>query len=154
MKKGIGFLGCVLTLVFIVCACSTPPRIAPVDTATYRDANGKPIKKVPEMEGSFELIQGLAAFPPIDMEKFHKAAYAAFLKHGYRVEKDEEGSILVRLAKSSWWLQLKLCYWTDEYWYEYVNSENLDADPAQDRIHRNYRRWIANLEKAILEYYK
>ncbi|MDR1625205.1 MAG: hypothetical protein LBT33_01575 [Spirochaetia bacterium] len=153
MKKYFGLPGCLLVLTYIISACSSPPPPTPVDITTYRDLNGKPIKKIPLQNGSFEVTQGAALVFPIDMNLFHQTALSAFASLGYRIEKDEEGSILVRLVKSGWWLQLRLCYWDDEYWYEYVDSKNLNANPAKNRIHKNYYRWIANLEKNISQFY-
>jgi len=111
---------------------------------------GKPAKKTPAKPGNFEVIPGSNLPAPIDMDRFKAATLAALEYLGYSVvESDGRGYVIARLSKTSWWVTIKVCYWADEYWFEYLDSNNLDADPAADRIHRNYRRWIPNLDKYI-----
>lgn len=113
----------------------------------------KPVKKVPAKEGNFEVIMGGMVDAPIDMERFDEAASWGARKHGWKVLGKEPGIIRLRLEKNAWWVEMNICYWEDEYWYEYQDSWKLDANPAKDKIHRNYRRWIANIEKRIFEAY-
>ncbi|MDR1933927.1 MAG: caspase family protein [Spirochaetales bacterium] len=117
---------------------------------------GKPEKIRPRRPGNFEIIQGgkSGIRTPIDMTKFHRAALDMMRKMDHQVLEETPGVIVYRYSKGSMWMQVKLCYWTDEYWYEYVNSGDMDADPANDRIHRLYRRWIENADKTLGEFYR
>jgi TolB-like protein len=113
-------------------------------------ASGKPVKKTPAKPGNFEIIPGKLISLPINRAKFKDAALEALSTLGYTVlSSDRDGVISARLKESSWWVEIRVCYWDDEYWFEYVDSLNLDANPAKDVIHRNYRRWIPNLDKNI-----
>lgn len=124
-----------------------------VITTIFAQGNVKPTKKIPAKEGNFEVIVGGMVDFPIDMERFEDVATKGARKHGWKVLGKEPGVIRLRLEKKSWWVEMNICYWEDEYWYEYQDSENLKANPAKNRIHKNYRRWIANIEKRIYEEY-
>ncbi|MDR3200140.1 MAG: CsgG/HfaB family protein [Spirochaetales bacterium] len=132
----------------VVSAAPVAPAIAPVGPL------GKPVKKTPVRAGNFEVIQGNGIRAPIDMTKFHTAALAMIRKLEDQVLEDTQSAILYKHSSNNSWVHIKLCYWSDEYWFEYVTSDNLDADPGRDRIHRLYRRWIDNAEKALAEYYR
>ena len=118
--------------------------------AVFAQEGTKPVKKIPAKEGNFEVIAGGMVGTPIDMERFAEVAARSARVHGWKVLGEELGMIRMRLEKNSWWVEMNICYWEDEYWFEYQNSWNLDANPAKNKIHRNYRRWIANIEKQIL----
>lgn len=113
----------------------------------------KPAKITPASVGNFELTQGSSVMAPINTDRFRQAAVRALANRGYRIVEEIPGVITYKLQRSNYDLTMKLCYYTDEYWYQYVDSHNLDADPVRNRIHRNYYRWIRNLEKDILENY-
>lgn len=112
---------------------------------------GKPIRKVPARAKNFEVMEGRFLSAPIDRERFHLAALKALEALRYTVKEDNPsgGTIVARLEKNSWWVDIRICYWDDEYWFEYVDSRNLDANPRRNTIHPNYLRWIPNLDKSI-----
>ncbi|MBP3417487.1 MAG: hypothetical protein J6K76_08990 [Spirochaetaceae bacterium] len=124
-----------------------------VATIIFAQESVKPQKKVPAKEGNFEVIMGEMVDIPIDMERFEEVAARGARSHGWKVLETSPGVIKLKLEKRDWWVTMNICYWEDEYWYEYQDSWNLDAKPAKDKIHRNYRRWIANIEKKIYEEY-
>ena len=113
----------------------------------------KPEKREPLMPGNFEVIQGGAVSSPIDCKKLSTIAKSALVSHGYRILKEEPGIITYMLYKNSWDLTMKFCYAEDEYWYEYVSSRNLDANPIENKIHKNYYKWITILERDITQLY-
>lgn len=113
----------------------------------------KPVKKTPTVPDNFEVIQGAAVSAPINMDRFAVAASNALAAHGYRIISSEPGIINYKLAKSNYSLTMRLCYAPDEYWYEYVDSYNLDANPYKDKIHKNYYKWIQILEKELAKNY-
>ena len=124
-----------------------------VATIIFAQESVKPQKKVPAKEGNFEVIMGGMVDIPIDMERFEEAASWGARKHGWKVLGKEPGVIRLRLEKNSYWVEMNICYWEDEYWYEYQDSWNLDANPAKNKIHNGYKRWIANIEKQIFRNY-
>ncbi len=138
--------------IVLLFSCATVPDV-PTDVITYRQSDGKPIKRIPKIEGNFEIIQGSEIQQPINMKVFEEAALQELNEHGYTTEKIEEGAIMVRLTRSAYWVQFKICYWTDEHWFEYVDSKNLDVTANRKKIHRSYYRWIANLDKWIIGTY-
>lgn len=114
-----------------------------------------PVKKTPAKKGNFEIIQGRSVISPIDTKLMQASIIKAATNLGWIIEKNEPGIITLKLEKPrAWWVIVKVCYTADEYWYEYVDSYNLDANPAKNKIHRNYtNRWIPNLEKHIYAFY-
>ena len=120
---------------------------------TSNESYPKPTKRIPEMEGNFEVIQGGAVSAPIDCKKLASVAKSILVSHGYRILEEENGIITYMLYKNGWDLTMKFCYAEDEYWYEYVSSRNLDADPLRNRIHKNYYKWITIIERDITQSY-
>lgn len=115
----------------------------------------EPVKKIPAKEGNFEIINGTGVIAPIDTKLMQQSIVKAATNLGWTVEKNEPGETTLKLAKGkSWWVIVKVCYTKNEYWYEYVDSYNLDAKPAKNKIHRNYtNKWIPNLERNIANFY-
>ncbi len=113
-----------------------------------------PVKKeVPK--NSFEIIQGARISSPIDTKLMQKSIIKASVNLGWTIESSADGEITLKLmSKKSWWLIIKVCYTKNEYWFEYIDSYNLDANVQKNKIHRNYTgRWIPNLEKHIYAFY-
>jgi TolB-like protein len=127
------------------------PSPAPASSFTF--SNGKPQKKAPARTGNFELTQGKQIPIPIDTNKFKVAMIESLEQRKWTVDQEGAGYLLCTLRGGNWWVQIRICYWDDEYWYEYLNSNNLNADPARNRIHRNYDNWIANLESSLRRNY-
>ncbi|MDR2900093.1 MAG: hypothetical protein LBV20_01045 [Treponema sp.] len=139
--------------IMLLSACVAIPPDLPTDTTTYRESDGKPIKRTPILEGNFEIIQGSQIQQPINMKAFEEATLQELAMLGYTVGEIEEGAITAKLLRNDYWVQFKVCYWTDEFWFEYMGSENLEVTPDRNIIHRNYYRWIANLDKRIVGSY-
>jgi TolB-like protein len=115
----------------------------------------KPVKKTPARRGNFEITQGYKLRTPVDMRKFKTAAVNAMKALKYTIDEEGLGYITFTVGSpKSWWRRIKLCYWTDGYLYEYVNSYELGANPAKNKIHGNYDDWIANVEKQLAARYK
>ncbi|MDR1239917.1 MAG: CsgG/HfaB family protein [Treponema sp.] len=134
---------------------STPSNNPPAssNSPAFSSFDGKPQKKVPARTGNFEVIQGSQLPIPIDTYQFQTAMLEVLEQDKWTVDQEGSGYILCTLRGRNWWVQIKICYWDDEYWYEYVNSNNLDANPARNRIHRNYDNWISNLENRLKRNY-
>jgi TolB-like protein len=140
-----------------------PPRPASQPAsqpASSTDISGKPVKKTPTRKGNFEIIQGRSVKAPIDMEKFSQAVDRAIQNLGneYRVIQEIPGIRLLRFTDSgmfasSRWVQIKVCYWNDEYWFEYVNSYKFDANPGRNTIHDKYQDVIKDLESRLGRFY-
>jgi hypothetical protein len=127
----------------------------------FEDTGVKPEKKTPEREGNFEVIQGKQLKAPIDKEKFHKAAKIslAMLQANRRYEltihQEGTGFIFFRARNVPAWVEIRFCYWDDEYWYEYWDSYRFDAVPLANKIHKSYRGIIIDtLEKELKKAYE
>ena len=99
---------------------------------SFGDTGMKPDKKTPEMPRSFEVIQGSQIKSlPINMTKFQSAVnlsiqYLMSQNTKYAVTTHQEGTgfIFIRVRRTPAWVDIKICYWEDEYWYEYWDSYN------------------------------
>jgi hypothetical protein len=57
-----------------------------------------------------------------------------------------EGSILVR---GKHFAAVHISFDVNRYSIQYKNSRNLDYNPEKKKIHRNYNKWIINLQNSI-----
>jgi hypothetical protein len=57
-----------------------------------------------------------------------------------------KGSILVRGKHRA---EVEIFYDFNKYSIMYKSSHNLDYNPKKETIHRNYNRWVLNLQNAI-----
>ncbi|MDR0503155.1 MAG: CsgG/HfaB family protein [Treponema sp.] len=138
-------------------AGAAPQAAAPAPAGSHNsiiDTGSKPVRKIPASRGNFEVIQGTRLRIPIDMDKFYKAAVESLNVLSYSIDATGTGFILFTIKGGNWWCQIKLCYWTDEYWLEYINSHNLGADPARNKIHNNYLGWIERVQRQIGSRYR
>ncbi len=109
---------------------------------------------IPATQNGFEVVQGRMVFSPIDPVEFERAALVALKSRGYIVRERKSGEITYTLIRKDYDLTMKLKYNENEYWYEYVGSNNLKADPERNRIHKSYFRWLENLEVSIGKEYR
>lgn len=109
----------------------------------------KPIQKV----DSFLVVDGGVLETPINVKLLTNCIITALQRHGYQIVSKEPGIIQYKLIKNSFNLTMKIYYNLDEYWYEYVDSTNLDANVSANSIHRSYYRWISILNKEITTSY-
>ena len=64
------------------------------------------------------------------------------------------GYIHFRVRPVPAWVDVRLCYWQDEYWFEYVESYRFNAVPAANQIHKNYKGYLDRIEKELKKYYE
>ena len=153
MKKHLIAVLMVLMVVALCFAQTTP-------STEFEDTGRKPVRKIPVREGNFEIIQGRRVSPPIDMERFAEAAYTSIVTLNIggpgevTVLQEGTGFIYFRIRRPPAWVEVKLCYWEDEYWYEYVESYRHNADPRANRIHRNYNTYIERIDESLRRGYQ
>lgn len=92
---------------------------------------------------------------PINTQKLASAIRLGLAHYNWVVIEEAEGSITARFEKSngSIYAVIKVVFDKNSYHIEYVDSKNLDADLEEKIIHRNYMRWIRNLDKYIYMHY-
>lgn len=84
-----------------------------------------------------------------------KSIHLSLLNYGWEVTSENEGKITAKYSKSEDLINanIKILFDTEGYSISYVDSKNLDFNDKRMTIHRNYNRWIANLNKSIAENY-
>lgn len=125
----------------------------PKDSLREETGTAWPEKKQTARPGNFEIIQGGSVLSPFDTAKLRAAAAKALSRHNYVFTNEEPGALTVTLRSRGRKLVLRFCYTPEEYWYEYVDSEGMDAKPEKDKIDNDYFRWIKILERDISKYY-
>jgi hypothetical protein len=88
---------------------------------------------------------------PVDTAKLESAIREALPKFGWVITEDSPNLKVARFEKSGGKIFAIIAIKYDDKGYsiEYRDSKNLDVDLKAMTIHRNYVRWIANLDKAI-----
>lgn len=105
---------------------------------------------------SFEPVYtGYTIDAPINTQKLTSSIRLGLAHYNWVVVEDTEGAITARFEKSNGTIYavIKVVFDKNSYHIEYVDSQGLEADFEGKRIHRNYVRWIRNLDKYIYMYY-
>ncbi len=101
---------------------------------------------------SFELTSdGLNHSAPFDVEKLEKSIKTSLVNYNWSITDINDGLITAQYSKSNGVIvaDIKVEYDSEGYSITYVDSKNLDANLKRMTIHKNYNRWIANLNKTI-----
>ena len=112
-----------------------------------------PTPKIPQKEGNFEIITGAALKTPIDLDNFRKGMLVSLNLNKWRVRSEAPGVLIVSYEKAQISIRLRICYGLQGYWYEYVESNGLQAMPTLGRIQQNYYQLIQQLERQLQIYY-
>ena len=77
------------------------------------------------------------------------------VNYNWIITDDADGIITAKYEKSNGLIaaDIKISYDEKSYSIEYVDSKNLDVNLEAKKIHRNYVRWINNLNKMIYQTY-
>lgn len=91
----------------------------------------------------------------VDTKLLKKSIKLALVKFNWIIVEESDDAIIARFSKSDnlIFAEIVVEYGIDGYSISYLNSKNLDVNLTKGRIHRNYNRWIANLNKTIYENY-
>jgi hypothetical protein len=68
---------------------------------------------------------------------------------GWKITDKKPGAMEAILDKRTHKATITITYDKSSYSIAYKDSVNLDYNPSKGTIHRNYNRWIKNLEKTI-----
>lgn len=75
---------------------------------------------------------------------------------GWIITEEKPGAITAMLSKpnagvpgGAHTVTILVSYTADSYSIDYVDSTNMMYDPEDGTIHRNYNRWIANLQRDL-----
>lgn len=83
--------------------------------------------------------------------KVEKAIKKALIQRGWRAKETTSGKVKAHITLRSHTANTDITYGNGSIKFTYVNSTNLKAKQkkGEQYIHRNYNRWIMNLEKDI-----
>lgn len=136
------------------------PQVPSVQSANPTPHSSQPYipkiqRKKPMKEYNFEVISGKHLPLPLQEDIMRDAIIYAAKDLGYHpLTTEDPNKILLFKTNGSWWIKIQVCFWEYDYWFEYVDSFKLKADPVRNKIHRNYYRWIQNLDSRIAVFYK
>ncbi len=105
---------------------------------------------------AFEPVyKGYTIEAPIDTDKLASVIRQGLVHYNWIVAEKTDGAITARFEKSNGTIYavIKVVFDKNSYHIEYVDSKNLDVNLEKKVIHRNYVRWIKNLDKYIFVYY-
>jgi hypothetical protein len=104
------------------------------------------------------VVEGRDMEKPVDLAKLRSAIRIALGIFNWRVMSETNSEFVAEFSKGSndeVQATIKVDYSDSGYKIEYVDSKGLHADLEHMTIHRNYVRWVNNLDKQIyLNYYK
>lgn len=104
-----------------------------------------------------KITEGHFLEKPINTEVMKQSILTSLMTYNWEVTFVNEGQINARYSKSENTIiaDIEILYNDESYNISYISSKNLDVDLEKMSIHRNYNRWIANLNKSIyMEYIK
>jgi hypothetical protein len=82
-------------------------------------------------------------------DEVRRAIIRASVERGWRIVDEREGYLVSRLDIRQHMAEVVIRYDARGYDILYRDSHNLRYDPAAHTIHRNYNRWILNLDQSI-----
>ena len=94
---------------------------------------------------------------PLDLGKLRTSIRQALITFDWRGISESVGAIDAEFVKDSGAVraEIRIVLSTSGYRIEYVDSKGLNVNLSKKTIHRNYMRWIRNLDKEIAaDYYK
>jgi hypothetical protein len=99
--------------------------------------------------------QGYSLGDNVDRELLEKSINVSLIKFNWIPYEQEPGSIKAQYSKSDGIItaDIQVLFTDDSYSINYLGSKNLDENLRKMKIHKNYNRWIANLNKTIYETY-
>jgi hypothetical protein len=100
-------------------------------------------------------VQGWGLGENVDQKKLVSAITKALSHYNWRVVESKPGFAKAVFEKEGGKISatIGVSYDGSGYSIEYMDSKNLDVNLEKKIIHRNYVRWVANLNKAISKFY-
>lgn len=80
-------------------------------------------------------------------DDMRRAILTALQRRQWTVERADQGQILALITRRSHQAQITIPYTASTYSIRYRDSHNLDY--RKGKIHRNYNKWIQNLDRSI-----
>ena len=80
-------------------------------------------------------------------DDMRRAILAALQSRQWTVERDDRGNIMALIQRRSHQAEITIPYSASSYSIHYRDSQNLGYKDG--KIHRNYNKWIHNLDRSI-----
>ncbi len=125
LKKVLSTLAVVAISTFVLTGCSRAVSVYNVDQTKVEIKKGK------------------------SSEDVYQAIKKAGAGLGWIVTKKKEGTAEGRLMLRKHLAVVEIPYSTKSYSINYKNSNELNYNPSNNTIHKNYNSWIQNLDNAI-----
>lgn len=123
-----------IALLLVLSACSI--WMGGCSSRPVLDIRDHPITWIPGVQRDWPLVEGAILLGLTDRGWTGKIIRVGII----------EGSILVRGKHRA---KVQILYDLNKYSIIYKNSQHLDYDSRNETIHRNYNRWVVNLQHSI-----
>lgn len=92
---------------------------------------------------------------PVNTERLESSIRLSLALRGWTIKEDTPGLKVARFEKNGGkiFAEIGIVYDAKGYSIEYRDSKNIKADLKNLTIHRNYVKWVANLDKLIYKNY-
>lgn len=92
----------------------------------------------------------LAAQKTVSSQQMQQAIYNALQRYGWELQSDNGSQIYARLNKQERHIvDIRIDYSGGGFSIQHAASQGLNHDLSRNNIHRNYNRWVRNLEQDI-----
>ena len=139
-----------------IVACASVITSCATETSAPPDDSGRKSATASFTSTHFESVfQGRELTQPIDMNKLKSAIQLALIDMNWRTVSQTATSVTGEFQKDGGEIRarIKVVFSTSGYRIEYVDSRGLNVDLEEKTIHRNYMRWVRNLDKDIATNY-
>lgn len=87
----------------------------------------------------------------VPLARIQKSIVAAAMQNNWTIVKNDLGHLQLRYSRGTWWVLVNVDYSEKNYTISYADSVNLGYGTKDGAtvIHRNYNRWVRNLNKNI-----
>lgn len=92
----------------------------------------------------------LAAQKTVSSQQMQQAIYNAQQRYGWELQSDNGSQIYARFNKQERHIvDIRIDYSGGGFSIQHAASQGLNHDLSRNNIHRNYNRWVRNLEQDI-----
>lgn len=94
--------------------------------------------------------QSVVSHKMVNSGQVQTAIYQSLQRYGWQMVSDDGSRIIARYNKQNRHVAvIRIDYSAERFSINYDSSQGLDYNASRDTIHRNYNRWIKNLEVDI-----
>ncbi len=126
MKKLIGLVGTLFFVMLIATGCGRGTMVHNVDNSSYIESKN------------------------ITMTQVEQAITKGAIRKGWTTKKIKTGLLESKVnVRGKHFVMVNIAYNTKGYKITYKDSQNMNYNAENNTIHKNYNKWIGNLERNI-----